>query len=121
MGWFTFREYFMGKEPKRLVIGDLSVSFLASFSGRELGDWLAWINDLAFFSGTSVIILLSGQEGSQDFDRYRTAIEKYAQNIITLRQIEEKREMRLIKIEGMSHPMDWLNIGIGPAGIKLKV
>lgn len=115
------REYFMGKEPKRLILGDLCVSFLASFSARELGDWLAWVNDLAFFSGTSVFILLSGQEGSQDFDRYRTVIEKYAQNIIALRQIEEKREMRLIKIEGMPHPMDWLNIGIGPAGIKLKV
>ena len=114
------REYFAEKAPKRLVVGDLCASTLGLFSGRELGEWLAWLNNLAFFAGTNVLILLSGQEGSQEFDKFRQALEKYAQNVLSFRQIEEKREMRIIKVEGMAHPMDWLNIGITPSGIKIK-
>ena len=114
------REYFAEKTPKRLVVGDLCASTLGLFSGRELGEWLAWMNNLAFFGGTNVLILLSGQEGPQEYEKFRQVLEKYAQNVFAFRQIEEKREMRLVKVEGLAHPMDWMNIGITLSGIKIK-
>jgi len=114
------RVFFAKKKVVKLVVGDLCQSILGLIGLKDLIDWLSWLQNWCVFEGTNALIILSGQEGGQDFDRYRLLFEKYANCVIILRQIEEKREMRIVKMEGLSHPMDWLNFGISTGGIKLK-
>jgi KaiC/GvpD/RAD55 family RecA-like ATPase len=84
--------------------------------GLVRGTWtLAW----AFQDEITGMDLITGTPGYAEGDRLRAMVEKDVNNIIYFRMHEGQRELKIIKIEAIDHPLDWLPFNITKDGIVL--
>jgi circadian clock protein KaiC len=85
-----------------------------------------WTVNWAFHDGmTNSDIMTEVAERGRRVNRLMDMTLALAHNIFRFRTVERngrlQRELRVEKMEGVAHPLDWLPFHIGPAGIELEV
>ncbi|MBI2862392.1 MAG: hypothetical protein HYX89_06210 [Chloroflexi bacterium] len=108
------------QEIKRFVSGDYTLNFWASLPVEQMIATKRWNLEWAFQESITAIELLTTGPGDEEYQDVLGLIQKDMTNIIELRLNEGRREMRIVKMEGVAHPLDWLPFRITPKGIVLE-
>jgi KaiC/GvpD/RAD55 family RecA-like ATPase len=113
------------REPSLLVLpeGDLEQS-QAAYSltpvekSMPLGQWLAgW----AFASNANVLEIVTATQLDIEGHRSWSLNLKCVHNVIQFRIESARRSVRIPKLEGAEHPLEWVPIEITPHGIEMGV
>ncbi|MFN3683214.1 MAG: RAD55 family ATPase [Fimbriimonadaceae bacterium] len=108
----------------RFVAGDNTEHVFETLSEERWREVETWTVNWAFFDGVTNFDLMS--EAADGSPRVRRMIDLtfgLAHNVFRFRVAERggrlRRELRIEKMEGLAHPLDWLPFEIGPEGVRL--
>ncbi|HUU51336.1 MAG TPA: RAD55 family ATPase [Nitrospinota bacterium] len=109
------------KKVTRLICGDISQVIFSLIPIEQMNQIESWTSNWIWFEKVTVMdVILSGfldEIGKKNFDLNK----KGAQNIIHLRVAGRKREMKIEKMEGVQHPLDWIPFVINEGGIEIHL
>lgn len=105
----------------RLVCGDISQVMFSLIPIDQMSRIESWTSNWIWSEKMTVLDVISkgflDDIGKKNFDLNK----KGAQNIIHLRTNNGKREMRIEKMEGIQHPLDWIPFVINDKGIEIHL
>ncbi|MCK4414449.1 MAG: hypothetical protein KAY32_12990 [Candidatus Eisenbacteria sp.] len=109
------------QEVSRVVVGDYSQALYALVPAKELlplGNWMVeWTNR----SGITLMEVITATQVDIEAHKGWSLSLKAAHNVIQFRIHSGRREIRILKMEGASHPLDWVPIEVGAKGIEMGV
>lgn len=108
------------KEVTRLACGDISQVIFSLLPLEQMSRIESWSSNWIWHDRITVVdVIASGfldETGKKNFDLNKKA----AQNIICFRTKGKTREMKIEKMEGVRHPLDWVPFVIDKDGIEIK-
>lgn len=109
------------KKVTRLVCGDISQVIFSLIPIEQMNRIESWTSNWIWFEKITVVDVISSafldEMGKKNFDLNK----KGAQNIIHLRVVEGKREIKIEKMEAIQHPLDWIPFVINEKGIEIHL
>ncbi len=105
----------------RFALGEQSQVAFSIVPMASVSATSAWMVDWAFRSKASVIEVVTATQVDIEGHKGWSLSLKAAQNIIQFRLQGGRREIRILKMEGVTHPLEWVPIEIGPTGIEMGV
>jgi KaiC/GvpD/RAD55 family RecA-like ATPase len=105
----------------RYVAGDNSQSFFSVVKPEELNAYNEWLLNWTFHTGITALEVVTATQVDVEGHKQWSFNLKAMQNVIQFRLQEGRREIRILKMEGTEHPLDWLPMEITAAGTEVGV
>ncbi|MFH1144183.1 MAG: RAD55 family ATPase [Candidatus Eisenbacteria bacterium] len=105
----------------RFVSGDFSQALYSVLGPEKIIPLLDWQVNWAFHSGAALIEVVTATQVDLEGHKGWSLSLKAAHNVIQFRNASGRREIRILKLEGASHPLDWVPIAIGSRGIEMGI
>lgn len=105
----------------RFVCGDFSQAAFSLAPIEKLAAIADWQVNWAFHAGVTLIDVVTATQVDVEAHKAWSLSLKAAHNVIQFRNQNGRREIRILKMEGASHPLDWVPIVIGPRGIEMGI
>lgn len=105
----------------RVVVGDYSQALYALVPARELLPLGNWMVDWTHRSGATVLEIITATQVDIEAHKGWSLSLKAAHNVIQFRIQGGRREIRILKMEGAGHPLEWVPIEVGAKGIEMGV
>ena len=119
--WQTAARQLATKKIDRLVIGDISQTDFAELSSEWMTASNNWMLNWTYFNSITAIEIITATQVDVEGHKLWSKYLKAAQNIIQFRFQEGRREIRILKMEGTTHPLYWLPMEITANGIEVGV
>jgi KaiC/GvpD/RAD55 family RecA-like ATPase len=109
------------RQVTRLVAGEYSQALFSVVPAPTLAPIGPWLVDWAFRRNVAVLEVVTATQ--MDLEGYKgwSLSLKSAQNVIQFRMQGGRREIRILKLEGSSHPLEWVPMEITASGIEMGV
>jgi KaiC/GvpD/RAD55 family RecA-like ATPase len=105
----------------RLVAGEYSQALFSVIKAETLVPFGQWLVDWAFRRNLAILeVVTATQVDVPGYQGWALSL-KSAHNIVQLRLQGGRREIRILKLEGSSHPLEWVPIEITSNGIEMGV
>jgi len=105
----------------RLVCGDASQAAFALAPVEKLAAIADWQVNWAFRAGVTLLDVITATQVDAEGHKAWSLSLKAAHNVIQFRIQNGRREIRILKMEGASHPLEWVPIAIGSQGIEMGI
>ncbi len=109
------------KGVHRMVSGDSSQTVFSLIPSRRMIPIGNWMVNWAFHSGVTILDVVTATQVDAEGHKNWSLSLKAAHNVIQFRQQNGRREIRILKMEGAEHPLDWLPMEITARGIEVGV
>jgi len=105
----------------RFVSGDHSQAVFSLISPEKMIPIADWQVHWACHGGVTLLdIITATQIDLEGYKSWSMSL-KAAHNVIQFRIQSGRREIRILKMEGATHPLDWVPIAVGPQGIEMGI
>ena len=105
----------------RFVSGDSSQALFSMIPARRMVPVGNWMVSWAFHSGVTTLDVVTGTQMDVEGHKGWSLNVKSAHNLIQFRLQGGRREVRVLKMEGMAHPLEWLPMEITDRGVEVGV
>ncbi len=109
------------RQVTRFVSGEYSQALFSVLPTETIVPFGHWMVDWAYHRGIALLDVVTATQ--VDLEGYRgwSLSLKSAHNIIQFRQQAGRREIRILKLEGSPHPLEWVPMEIRATGIEMGV
>lgn len=109
------------RQVSRLVAGEYSQALHSVMPTQTLLPFAQWLVDWAHRRNAAVLEVVTATQ--MDIEGYKgwSLSMKSAQNVVQFRIQGGRREIRILKLEGASHPLEWVPMEITANGIEMGV
>lgn len=105
----------------RYVCGDLSQTYFSVVKPDDLLAYHEWLLNWTYHSGVAALDIVTATQVDVEGHKQWSFSLKAAQNVIQFRLQDGRREIRILKMEGAEHPLEWLSMEITARGMEVGV
>jgi len=109
------------RQVTRFIGGEQSQAAFAVTSAEALLATDQWLVDWVLHSNVTMLEIVTATQMDVEGHRGWALSLKSLHNVIQFRIEGVRREVRILKMEGAQHPLEWVPIEIGPHGIEMGV
>jgi KaiC/GvpD/RAD55 family RecA-like ATPase len=109
------------RQVTRFVSGEYSQAVFSVIPAETLISVGNWVINWAYHRNVTILdVITATQVDVEGYKGWSLSL-KAAHNVIQFRQQGGRREIRILKLEGAAHPLEWVPMEIRPTGIEVGV